>query len=124
MILSADEFIRLRDGNDERATHDSAPESVWLEVVRLYPDYKEWVAHNKTVPLSILRILAAEADPRVRLRVAMKRKCDPEILERLAQDEDETVRVRVAYNRKTPGHVIERLRRDPSPLVTEAVANR
>jgi hypothetical protein len=124
MITSAKEFVELRDRDNERATFDSAPESVWLEVVERYPAHKEWVAHNKTVPLTILRILARDPDPRVRFAVAMKRKCDAGILERLARDEDETVRVRVARNQKTPAHILERLRNDTSRLVAEALASR
>jgi hypothetical protein len=39
MITSADEFARLRksdDGTEQfRASHASAPESVWMDVIRL-----------------------------------------------------------------------------------------
>jgi len=124
MIRSAKEFIELRTNNNERATYDKAQKSVWLKVIREYPDFKEWVVHNKTVPLSILRILATDSDPKVRFAVAMKRKCEPTILEQLAKDEDETVRVRVAYNQKTPAHVLDKLRTDASRLVVDAVASR
>lgn len=124
MIRSAQEFVELRTRNDARATHDEAPEFVWLEVIRRYPDFKEWVVHNKSVPPSILRLLARDPDPRVRFSVAAKNKCSPEILELLATDTDESVRARVARNKKAPAHVLESLRDDPSPLVTEAVDSR
>ena len=70
MIESAEEFIRLRGSGDPaeygRAAHDQAPDGVWLDVIRRFPEYRFWVAHNKTVPVSILRILAADSDERVR----------------------------------------------------------
>lgn len=124
MIRSARDFVELRARNDVRATHDSAPESVWLEVIRDHPDLKEWVVHNKTVPVSLLRTLARDPDPRVRCSVAAKRKCPPDLLEELARDPDETVRVRVAWNGKTPSHVLRWLRDDSSTLVSEAIACR
>lgn len=124
MISSAQEFVELRSRNDERARHDHAPESVWQDVVQQYPEYKEWVVLNKTVPLAVLRILARDADPRVRCFVAMKRRCDDALFELLARDPDTLVRVRVARNEKAPAHVLEMLRDDLSPEVAEAVGER
>lgn len=124
MINSAKEFIDLRQDNDPRATHDLAHEAVWLDVIRKYPDYKEWVVHNKTIPLSILRLLAKDSDARVRSVVAMKRKCDKEVFELLARDSDEEVRHQVARNKKTPRHILDWLRNDSSPLVAEAARGR
>jgi hypothetical protein len=43
---------------------------VWLGVIRDYPDMRFWVAQNKTVPVSILGVLAADDDQRVRSMVA------------------------------------------------------
>ncbi len=116
--------MELRTRDDKRATHDCADEDVWLAVMRDYPEFKEWIVHNKTVPLSVLRILAVDPEPRVRFLVATKCKCPPEILEQLARDEDETVRARVAYNDKTPTAVLDLMRQDPSRLVAEALAAR
>lgn len=124
MIRSAEEFVELRDKNDARATHDTAMTSVWMAVIRQYPEYKAWVIHNKTVPLSILRVLAHDTDSMVRYWVAMKRKCPPEILEELAQDEDESVRTRVALNAKTPGEILEMMRDDPCEEIAELVVKR
>jgi hypothetical protein len=124
MISSAKEFIDLRQDNDRRATHDLANEAVWLDIISQYPNYKEWVIHNKTVPLTILRLLAKDADARVRSVVAMKRKCDTELLELLARDSDEGVRHQVACNKKTPQYILDRLRNDASPLVAEAAKGR
>jgi hypothetical protein len=124
MIKSASEFIRLRDENDPRATHEEAPEDVWMEVLRIHPDYREWVALNKTVPLPVLKLLAADSDARIRFIVAMKRKCDHDLFQLLANDQDETVRSRVAYNPNTPKDVLQQLKADSSALVREAFNSR
>ncbi|TVT14020.1 hypothetical protein FNH05_37445 [Amycolatopsis rhizosphaerae] len=75
------------------------------------------------MPVEILERLAVDADPRVRHRVAMKRKLTPRLREALASDPDETVRMRIALNRKTPD-VLERLSRDPSEHVRTAALAR
>jgi hypothetical protein len=124
MIATADEFVRLRGKNDERATRDAAPEAVWMDIIRKYPDMRVWVAHNKTVPASVLEVLASDSDPDVRLVVAMKRKCEPAILELLARDTDERVRERVVFNAKTPVPVLEILAKDPSERIADAATVR
>lgn len=124
MIVSADEFVRLREINDQRATHDSAPEKVWIDLLSNHPDMRQWVAHNKTVPLSVLDLLAVDPDPTVRFTVAMKRKASPEILERLAEDRDESVRMRVAYNKSTPSYILARLLRDKSEQIASLASSR
>ena len=62
IILSAQEFVDLRTSEDHaeqgRASSDPAPEFVWWEVSRWYPEMKFWVVHNKTVPVSVLQHLA------------------------------------------------------------------
>ncbi|NEX94857.1 hypothetical protein [Caulobacter sp. 17J65-9] len=117
MITSADEFKRLRTSDDldeqDRATHEPADEQVWLEVVARFPELRSWVARNKTVPLSILRLLAADPDPDVRSEVAMKRKLDRALFEALADDPDPGVRRRLIWNRQTPADLLARLATDP-----------
>jgi hypothetical protein len=109
MITSADEFSRLRRSNDvaeqARASHAAAPETVWMDVIRLYPDLRKWIAHNKTVPLEILRLLAQDDDPHVRRTVAMKRKLDQALFETLSADPDESVRRAIANNAKCPNEL-------------------
>ncbi|MDQ7808887.1 hypothetical protein Q5425_34555 [Amycolatopsis sp. A133] len=87
MITSADEFIRLRHSADpadyRRAAGESAPLEVWLDVIERYPESRVWVAHNKTVPIKALAVLAEDPSSRVRLAVAMKRKLTSELLVRL-----------------------------------------
>jgi hypothetical protein len=125
MIRSANEFFQLSEENSPRAVGEAAvSEDVWFEVIRSYPTLKEWVIQNKTVPISVLRVLATDQDTRVRFSVAMKNKCNEEILEWLSRDPDETVRVRVAWNRKASPAILEKLANDASELVRSAVRER
>lgn len=127
-IQSVEEFVRLRSSEDkaeyDRAAHASAPEAVWLDVVARYPDMRKWVAHNKTVPVTVLDVLASDAEPEVRWTVAMKRKAGPDILGRLATDSDASVRIRVALNAKTPREALERLANDLEEDVAAAARER
>ncbi|MEJ2815571.1 hypothetical protein [Caulobacter sp. CCG-8] len=124
MIASAEEFVRLRTSQEpadyHRAAHEPAGTAIWLEVIARYPGMKPWVAHNKTVPLEILRVLAEDADHDVRFAVATKRKLDGPLFDRLSRDRDEGVRARIARNPNTPAEIRRRLMDDPSPLVAEA----
>jgi hypothetical protein len=116
VIRSAEEFIALRYSDDldeqRRASLEPASLEVWTELIESCPDARMWVAHNKTVPLEILRVLASDPDSTVRLTVAMKRKLTPDILEGMAADSHESVRLQVARHRRTPRSVLERLLAD------------
>ena len=76
MIQSPEEFRRLRESENpeeyRRAAHDEAPVEVWLEVIRRWPDMRFWVAQNKTVPVSVLEVLANDPDEKVRDMVLRK----------------------------------------------------
>jgi hypothetical protein len=125
MIGSADEFVRLRtsDEPDEygRAARDEASEGVWLEVVRVYPEMRRWVAHNKTVPMSVLNLLAVDQDEDVRMAVARKRKLTADLLNQLSRDPSPNVRQCIALNAKTPFAVLQHLAADTDKSVaTEA----
>ena len=128
MIESSDEFVCLRKSSDPaeylRAAEESAPLHVWLDVLKVFPDMKVWVAHNKTVPLDILRILAIDSDRDVRSAVAEKRKLDADLFQQLGSDSDEVVRQRVAYNKKTPDDLLVRLAEDACELVRDAAKAR
>ncbi|MET9759310.1 hypothetical protein ABZ016_09660 [Streptomyces sp. NPDC006372] len=128
MIESAEEFIRLRFSDDpeeyRRASAESASLEVWTEVVEQYPEARFWVAHNKTVPLEILRVLATDPDPRVRYVVATKRKLTPEILTDLATDPDESVRLTVANHKRVPRSVLEQLQSDDWSKVRDVARDR
>ena len=128
MIVSAEEFVRLRNSEvaDEysRASEDTAPAKVWFDVIYRFPEMREWVVHNRTVPIKVLDLLARDDASSVRATVADKRKLSSELFELLARDNDELVRLRVAYNKKAPMHVLERLLMDSSALVHAAAAKR
>jgi hypothetical protein len=128
MIRSASEFVELRSSSDpnlyRRASHDIATDEVWLEIIERHPEMRKWVAHNKTVPLHILKALAHDADPDVRMTVAMARRTEPAVLDFLASDADASVRLAVAYNAKTPPDVLARLTEDPWHRVAEAARAR
>jgi hypothetical protein len=102
MITSAAAFFKLRTSEDPaeqaRATHEEAPEQIWRDVIAEHPALKIWVVRNKTVPLSILRILARDPDARIRREVAGKRKLDAALFALLAADDDESVRFAVRNN--------------------------
>lgn len=128
MITSAEEFVRLRGSENSeeylRAAGDQAPLAVWLDVVSRFPEMRAWVAHNRTVPLEVLEVLARDISASVRATVAEKRKLSLELFDLLSRDRDEVVRQRIAYNKKTPEHVLEHLSIDPSPLVCAAAIKR
>jgi hypothetical protein len=113
MIQSAAAFIRLRTSSAkadyDRAASEEAPIEVWRDLVKNHPDMKSWVAHNKTVPMEILEILAADRESDVRNAVARKRKLTKPLFEKLARDADEGVRLAVAYNANTPDEVLRLL---------------
>ncbi len=105
MIVSAEEFIRLRKSSDpeeyRRAAHEEASNEVWLQVIKEYPEMKKWVIHNKSIPVEILDHLSKDIDPEVRRDVAAKRKImGTVIFERLSKDKDENVRLELLRNRK------------------------
>lgn len=127
-IESAAEFIRLRSspepGEYLRAATDAASDDVWSEVIERFPEERVWVAQNKTVPISILELLAADGDPRVRYMVAMKRKLPAELLNRLAIDADDSVRMAVARHRNTTRETLSILASDGWKEIREVVASR
>ena len=128
MIKSAEEFVTLRESEIEeeyhQAAHDEAPMDVWLDVIDRYPDMKEWVAHNKTVPLKILEILSEDIDDDVRYSVAEKRKLSFDLFEKLSEDACESVRMRIACNAKSPAYILKKLLNDKSSRIVEHVRGR
>jgi hypothetical protein len=104
MINSAEEFVRLRlsENMEEylKVAWDEAPLKVWLEVIGKYLHMREWVAHNKSIPIEIMEILADDADERVRFNVAQKNRLPENLQLKLANDPDSSVRNRIVYNKK------------------------
>ena len=125
MITSASEFYRLRESDNPeeyyRAAHEEAAIEVWMQIIQARPDMRLWVAHNKTVPISILEILARDEDANVRDMVARKHKITEAIALTLADDPDETVRAALAHNVKLPESARVKLQGDSSPLVLAAL---
>jgi hypothetical protein len=113
MISSPEEFIALMNSDDaadrRRAAWEEAPDEVWRTLVETRGDVSFWVAHNRTVPPQVLRLLVTDPDWRVRSRVASKRKCPPEILRLLSDDENEAVLATVAGHPNTPTDALVRL---------------
>ena len=104
MIISAEEFIRLRTSDvpeeQEQASRDTAENLVWLDIIQNFPGYKTWIVHNKTVPIKILEILAQDKEAKVRTEVARKRKIHDKIFDLLSVDKDEGVRHALINNTK------------------------
>jgi hypothetical protein len=128
MIITAEEFIRLRSSEEPeeygRAAHDEASIQTWEEVIEKYPDYKKWVIHNKTVPIEILQRLAKDINPSIRAEVARKRKINEAIFQLLAADEDEGVRYALSCNTKLTIDKLPQIRKDGSEWFKNAVAER
>jgi hypothetical protein len=117
MIKSADEFVRLRTSELPaeygQATHETADEAVWREVILRFPEMMEWVAHNKTISESIIRVLYDSGNERTRHALARKRRTPVDLLTHLANDESESTRLAVAMNPSVPVAILERLVNDP-----------
>lgn len=128
MIHSAEEFVRLRSSHDAedygRAATEEAPLGVWFDVIDRFPEFKEWVAHNKTVPFEVLEVLATDPDQNVRFMVATKNKLSPGLLETLAFDRDPSVRLRVATHKRASRALLERMRSDSWAEVRAVAAAR
>jgi hypothetical protein len=128
VIESSAEFVRLRLSDDlddqRRAGHEAASEATWRDVIRQHSALRRWVAYNKTVPLSVLAVLADDEDPDVRFAVAMKRKLDAQLFEKLAGDPAPAVRRRIALNPKCPSHILRRLAKDNDDLVRTTATSR
>jgi hypothetical protein len=125
MIRSVAEFVALRNSEDlaeqTRATTEDADDRVWLFVIEHHPELRKWVAQNKTVSLSIIRLLIEDSDPVTRSWVARKRKLDRAMFVALSTDADERVRHALATNAKLPPDLLRLLSQDPVELVsTEA----
>lgn len=128
MINSAEEFVRLRlsDNIEEylKAAWDEAPIDVWLEVIGTYPEMREWVAHNKSIPVEIMEILADDADERVRFNVATKNQLPENLQLKLANDLDSSVRLRIVCDKKVTLQVLSILLNDEDEDIRVRAKNR
>ena len=126
MIRSAEEFVKLRTSTREedclKAARVQAPSEIWFEIVCKYPEMKEWVAHNKTIPPPVLEFLSKDLDRNVRYMVATRRAASEKVLLQLSNDSDESIRLAVACNPKVTEKVLTKLLQDEWERVRE-VAN-
>jgi hypothetical protein len=85
MLLIAEEFVCLGSSSNRvhylRAAMKKLPTVSGLGAASRL---RFWVAQNETVPVSMLQLLAADADSNVRLTVAAKNKLIPELFELLS----------------------------------------
>ncbi|GEM48141.1 HEAT repeat domain-containing protein [Deinococcus cellulosilyticus] len=128
MIESAKEFVRLRNSDQpeeyHRATWEEAPVEVWMEVIEHHPDMVRWVAHNKSIPKELIRLLAQHPDSDVRFFIAAKRKTPQDVLQKLTRDLCDSIRMQVAVNAKSSRETLQILINDPCDQIRERVHKR
>ena len=128
MILSPEEFVALRASEDpdeyRRSSIEHADIGVWLQVIDRFPDFRKWVAHNKTIPEEVIRILATDPNEEVRWTIAMKRGIPADVLANLSGDNDETIRNRIARHPRVSRAILLRLSDDPSAVVADVARRR
>lgn len=102
MVRSAAQVVRMMPDGEEsdlrRFEEEDISESVGLEVLERYPDKRMALLHNRRLPISILRILAADADFRVRRAVAQHPGLDAQLIEVLSIDDYPGVRLMLLFN--------------------------
>ncbi|MDX6019778.1 hypothetical protein SIL08_05705 [Scandinavium sp. V105_16] len=121
-INSVEEFLELINSDDPanrmRSGTESASLSVWLNIIEKYPEFKVWVARNRTVPKEVIGILCVDPDPIVRHAISIKYPLDIEVYSKLAEDKDESIRSSLAYNRGFPIFLLKKMaENDPSDFV-------
>src|SRR5690606_13372932 len=128
MITSPEEFkkLRLSENIEEqrRSALEPAELQTWFGVIEKYPDLKEWVAHNKTIPLEILENLATDEDEKVKCVVARKRKINQKIFDLLNSDKNEAVRHALICNTKLPIERKKQIKVDDSDWLKEELNER
>jgi nicotinamide mononucleotide adenylyltransferase len=128
MITSAQEFIRLRFSESpadyQRAAVEEAPIKVWMTLINEHAEMREWVAHNKTVPVEVLSILTNDPSIAVRCVVAGKRSLSIVLFEYLAEDAHESVRQRIACNKSAPIYILKMFMNDTASVLAEAAKRR
>ena len=116
MITSAAEFVALRCSTNpddyRRSAREDASEETWRQVIEQWPEMRRWVAHNKTIPESIVRELFKRNDEEVKFVLAMKRSTPTDILDTLATDESDSIRLAVARHPEVSKSTLELLMND------------
>lgn len=128
MIMSAEEFVALRTSENSadyrRAATEPASEDTWRQVIATYPEMVEWVAHNKTIPVSLIRELFAIGSEKVRLVLAIKRSTPVDLLAKLATDHNDSIHLAVARHPKTTAAALSLLRNDDWEEVRQIASGR
>ncbi len=113
--------MRSEDPEDyHRLRHDEAPIEVWRELIANYSLANDRVALNKTVPVEILREIAADTRVLVRTHVAMVRRITEDIQDVLSRDPDSSVRNMLANNSKVTERILKLLSVDKEEFVRES----
>lgn len=129
MINSPEEFIELRNSNTpaeySRAGMESAPITVWYELIEKHPEMRVWVARNRTIPREIIDCLSKDSDPLVRNAICSKYPLDIDIYLLFSKDSDEGIRSRLTFNKKLPLSILKEMsENDPSEFVRSQAKNR
>ncbi len=128
MIESRGEYETLIESDlvidQNRAVRDSALLDLWLEIVSDLPQYRHFVARNKTIPREVLRVLVEDDDREVRLTLAMRRAVgeDDELAGVLASDLDPAIRAALAKNPKLSPHLLVLLTQDDDEWVRDCAS--
>ena len=126
MILSAEEFVRLRESEDPseyiRSGVDTAELSVWLDIIYKYPEMRVWVARNRTVPPEVIRLLAKDNDPLVSGSISRKYPLEDDLYHDLSRDIDEGIRAGLTYNKKIPIDILKYMSENDSSEFVKEVA--
>jgi hypothetical protein len=122
MISSSEEFLELRNSDNpaeyNRAGTESAPTSVWWNLIQEHPQMRVWVARNRTIPKEIIYHLSEDDDPIVRDAICSKYPLDMDIYILLSRDLDEGIRARLTYNKGLPLAILKDMsEKDPSDFV-------
>lgn len=126
VISTADEFLALYHRDVDGADTEWRTRAVGEEACRelLKQGFRaETLLLNKRLPISVLRTLAADQDPRIRCMIADKRSAAA-LLGELANDPEVSVRLRVAWSAKAPRALLEVLSNDAALEVRDAARSR
>ncbi|MFM9877737.1 MAG: hypothetical protein ACKVOG_07795 [Rhodoglobus sp.] len=114
--------------NEQAAALHPSPEVTETKIARLRllatdanPKIRERVALDNHTPLDVFEQLARDPDEGVRACVARNENTPCDVLRSLAADKSERVRGFLAVNYFVPQDVMERLAEDPSRTVRELV---
>lgn len=98
-VETAAELWRLLVEGIPRDDQIDADDTVWLTLLRDYPDAGFAVAHRGDAPEVAWLVVATAGEGRAKHRLAMRRKLPTRVRSLLVTDPDETVRAAMARRR-------------------------